>query len=285
MFGLGLLPSGSKDPFGLRRAAQGAVRIAFEGWLAIDLGRLVTAAVKQYGKRLTRGPAEVDKTLRPFLDDRIRYVLGLYGYAYDEIEAGLAAGAADLPDLRARVEAIHRVRGEPGFLSVVQAAKRIANIVKDTPPQPFDPGRLVEPAERELATTIDGLQKALSVQLKQFEESQARVQAAAEAIAGPQAPVQAAATLQKGGEAIAKFQADLHAAAAQAERYESVIRHIAEVAPALDRFFAAVLVMDRDEGLRDNRIGLLQKIQRMMNQTVRLSEVVVDGTDHRRGAS
>jgi len=160
MFGLGLLPTGSKDPFGLRRAAQGAVRIAFEGGLTINLGRLVMAAVEQYGKRLTRGIAELDKTLRPFLDDRIRYVLGLKGYAYDEIEAALAAGAANLPDLRARVDAIHRVRGEAAFLSVVLAAKRIANIVKDVPDQPLDAERLLElaePAERDLAGAFAGL--------------------------------------------------------------------------------------------------------------------------------
>src|SRR5205807_2652284 len=106
MFGLGLVPTGSRDPFGLRRAAQGAVRIAFEGGVTVDLGRLIEAAAALYGERLGRGGAAAADglaALRPFLDDRIRYVLGLYGYAYDEIEAGLAGGAANLPDLRARV--------------------------------------------------------------------------------------------------------------------------------------------------------------------------------------
>jgi glycyl-tRNA synthetase beta chain len=157
MFGLGLVPTGSKDPFGLRRAAQGAVRIAFEGGLAVNLGRLVAAAAALYGERLGDGVAEHLPALRPFLDDRIRYVLGLYGYAYDEIEAALAAGAASLPDLRARVHAIHRVRGEPSFLSVVLAAKRIANIVKDAPDRELDLERLVEPAERALAAAFAGL--------------------------------------------------------------------------------------------------------------------------------
>ncbi|HLX10880.1 MAG TPA: glycine--tRNA ligase subunit beta, partial [Thermoanaerobaculia bacterium] len=160
MFGLGLVPTGSKDPFGLRRAAQGAVRIAFEGGLAVDFERLTAAAAALYGDRLGRGAAEAWSRLRPFLDDRIRYVLGIYGYAYDEIEAALAAGAANLPDLRARVDAIHRVRGEAAFLSVVLAAKRIANIVKDLPDQPFEPERLgepAEPAERELAAAFAGL--------------------------------------------------------------------------------------------------------------------------------
>jgi glycyl-tRNA synthetase beta chain len=157
MFGLGLVPTGSKDPFGLRRAAQGAVRIAFEGRLQVDLGRAIAAALALYGKRLSRGAGELEATLRPFLDDRIRYVLGLYGYAYDEIEAALAAGAANLPDLRARVEAVHKVRGEAGFLQVVLAAKRIANIVKDAPAQPLDLDGLAEPAERDLGAAFAGL--------------------------------------------------------------------------------------------------------------------------------
>ncbi|HVT56787.1 MAG TPA: glycine--tRNA ligase subunit beta [Thermoanaerobaculia bacterium] len=157
IFGLGLVPTGSKDPFGLRRAAQGAVRIAFEGSLPLDLERVIAAAVPLYVDRLSCGAAEIAASLRPFFADRIRYVLGLKGYAYDEIEAAFAAGASNLPDLRARVDAVHRVRGEAGFLAVVLAAKRIANIVKDAAEQQLDPGRLVEPAERELAAALAGL--------------------------------------------------------------------------------------------------------------------------------
>lgn len=234
MLGLGLVPTGSKDPFGLRRAAQGAVRIAFEGGVSVDLGRLIAAAVERYGGKLTRGAAEVAATLRPFLDDRIRHVLGTYGYAYDEVEAALAAGGDDLPDLRARVEAVHRVRGEADFLAVVQAAKRIANIVKDTPPRPVDEEDLALAAERELWAAF-----------KQLE-------------AGPRVGVVAAPA----GDA--------------AEGYAEALRRVADLAPALDRFFTDVLVMDPDERVRAHRIGLLQVIQRAVNRTAHLSEVVVE---------
>ena len=233
MFGLGLVPTGSKDPFGLRRAAQGAVRIAFEGQLAVNLGRLVEAATALYGKRLSRGAADLEASLRPFLNDRIRYVLGLDGYAYDEIEAALGAGGRDLPDLLARVEAIHRLRGEADFLSVVQAAKRIANIVKDRPMEDFDPARSAEPAERALA------------------DAHAVLQAEQAATAG-----------------------------ATADEYEANLRRIAGLAPVLDRFFVEVLVMDPDDRVRANRIGLLQAVQRTVNRTARLNEVVVDRAEH-----
>jgi glycyl-tRNA synthetase beta chain len=161
MFGLGLIPTGSKDPFGLRRAAQGVVRIALEGGLPIDLETVAAKAAGLYGDRLTRSVEQILEDLRPFLADRIRYILGLAGYAYDEIEAALAAGISNLPDLRARVDALHKVREEAAFLSVVLAAKRIANIVKDAAAEPFDANALVEPAEKELAAAFEGLRTEL----------------------------------------------------------------------------------------------------------------------------
>lgn len=157
IFGLGLIPTGSKDPFGLRRAAQGVVRIALEGGLPIDLEAVAAKAASLYGDRLTRGPEQILEDLRPFLADRIRYILGLAGYAYDEIEAALAVGLSNLPDLRARVDALHKVREEAAFLSVVLAAKRIANIVKDAAEAPLDESLLEEPAERELSEAFTGL--------------------------------------------------------------------------------------------------------------------------------
>ncbi|HEX4961470.1 MAG TPA: glycine--tRNA ligase subunit beta [Thermoanaerobaculia bacterium] len=157
IFGLGLIPTGSKDPFGLRRAAQGVVRICLEGGLALDLESAAAEAAKLYGDRLTRKLEQILEDLRPFLNDRIRYLLGLAGYAYDEIEAALAVGGSHLPDLEARVKALHTVRESADFLSVVLAAKRIANIVKDAADRPFDAARLVEPAEKDLAAAFTEL--------------------------------------------------------------------------------------------------------------------------------
>jgi glycyl-tRNA synthetase beta chain len=157
MFGLGQIPKGSRDPFGLRRAAQGAVRICLEcgdGGVPLDLAELARAAAGGYGGTLERTSEEILADLSPFLDDRVRHLLGLCGYAYDEIEAGLAAqGVHGLPDLAARVDALHRVRDEPAFLSVVLAAKRIANILKEPPPDGYgepDPALFEADAEGEL---------------------------------------------------------------------------------------------------------------------------------------
>ncbi|HEX6201554.1 MAG TPA: glycine--tRNA ligase subunit beta [Thermoanaerobaculia bacterium] len=153
IFGIGLVPSGSRDPFGLRRAAQGVVRIALEGGLSVDLDLLAAKAARLYREAGASGfaqPEEVVERLRPFLDDRVRHLLGLSGYAYDEIEAALAVGGGDLPDLARRVAALHAARAEPDFLAVVLAAKRIANIIRDHEEYPLDADALVEEAERDL---------------------------------------------------------------------------------------------------------------------------------------
>ncbi len=150
IFGLGLIPTGSRDPFGLRRAAQGVVRIVLEGDLPLDLDLVAARAVLLYGDRLDSNGEEILTSLRPFLHDRVRHLLGREGYAYDSIEAALAVSSRHLPDLKARVEALQEVREEASFLSVVLAAKRIANIIKDAPDCTLDASLFREAGEREL---------------------------------------------------------------------------------------------------------------------------------------
>lgn len=155
LFGLGMVPTGSRDPFGLRRAAQGVVRIALDGELPFDLDLLVAKAARLYHDQLGgetdfADAEEIVETLRPFLQDRVRHVLGLQGYAYDEIAAASAVGVSNLPDLAARVDALHRVRDREDFLSVVRAAKRIANIITDHEEYPLEEDAFVEDAEKAL---------------------------------------------------------------------------------------------------------------------------------------
>jgi glycyl-tRNA synthetase beta chain len=114
-FRVGLVPSGSKDPFALRRAAQGIVKILVEGRLRLPV------------KTLLGG----DKQLEEFLLDRIRYYFrDLRGYAYDEISAVLAAGWDDLSDAEERLRALKQVRPTADFEPLAAGFKRISNILK-----------------------------------------------------------------------------------------------------------------------------------------------------------
>jgi glycyl-tRNA synthetase beta chain len=232
IFGLGQVPTGSKDPFGLRRAAQGVVRIALEAEMAVDLDLVAAKAFQFYGDRLAVRGKEVLAAWRPFLFDRVRHLLGLEGFAYDEIEAALAVGGVNLPDLKARVEALHEVRGEPGFLNVVLAAKRIANIVRDKAECGLHEQLFSEPAEAKLFRAYQGLKD------------------------------------------------EIERAEAEAD-YATCLRKVTGFAEVLDRFFVEVLVMDENRELRNNRIGLLQSIQRVLLRAAGLTEMVVDRAEHR----
>ena len=161
MFGSGFVPTGSKDPFGLRRAAQGAVRILLEAEIELDLEAILLHAIGLYGERLEASPEEVVAALQPFLLDRVRYVLSRKGFAHDEIEASLAVSGANLPDFERRVEALHEIRGEADFLDAVLAAKRIANILRGAEGHELDRKRLQEPAEIALAEAASRLESTL----------------------------------------------------------------------------------------------------------------------------
>ena len=114
-FRVGLIPSGSKDPFALRRAAQGIVKILVEGKLRLPIKTLLAG----------------DKQLEEFLMERIRYYFrDLRGYAYDEISAVLAAGWDDLADAEERLHALKEVRPTEDFEPLAAGFKRISNILK-----------------------------------------------------------------------------------------------------------------------------------------------------------
>jgi len=154
MFGLGLVPTGTKDPFGLRRAAQGVLRILLEAQLPLPLEPLVRQAASLYGERLKRNADQVLADLRPFLADRLRYLLGRQELTYDEIDAAVGNTGDEaertVSDVAARARALHEVRDEQAFLAVVLAAKRIANITKGQPDHALAAAALAEPAERAL---------------------------------------------------------------------------------------------------------------------------------------
>ncbi|MFQ5723201.1 MAG: glycine--tRNA ligase subunit beta [Terriglobia bacterium] len=155
-FTAGLPPTGSRDPFGLRRAGSGIVRIVVEGGLRLGLraaAREAVAIVKQAG--LTVAPAS-EAGVERFLEERARHLFREgKRFAYDEVNAAFAAGWDDLVDVAARLEAIQRLRPTPDFEPVAVAFKRIRNILeqaggpsRDT--QPIDNNLIEAGAEREL---------------------------------------------------------------------------------------------------------------------------------------
>lgn len=137
-FGIGLIPTGSKDPFALRRAAQGIIKILVEGELQIGL------------KLLAGG----DQKLSDFLLERVKhYCTEIKGFAYDEVIAVLAAGADDLQDALARLAAVQTVRGGSDFEPLAASFKRMKNILDQAAFEPtgkVDAALFEDPSEAAL---------------------------------------------------------------------------------------------------------------------------------------
>jgi glycyl-tRNA synthetase beta chain len=123
MFGLGMEPTGSKDPFALRRAANGIVKILAESTPALPL------TLSEVAGRATENEA-VEAKVRAFLVERLEFYLReARGQAYDVVKAVLAAGSDDVRDAVARAEAVSAVRGSADFEAVSAAFKRMKNIL------------------------------------------------------------------------------------------------------------------------------------------------------------
>jgi glycyl-tRNA synthetase beta chain len=218
-FGMGETPTGSRDPFGLRRAAQGVIRIVLDFWRPRgpeprpDLQALTRVAVEGYGDALDRKDTEVVADLGRFLLDRFQYVLEARGLPSEEVRAVLLAdegeghvrALADPFDAAERAAALHRVRAESreAFEALAAAFKRARNILSRQQGAPrVDPKLFESDAERDLHRAV----------------------ALAEAATGD---------------------------------HEARLRGLAELRRPVDQFFDDVLVMAEDPKIRANRLALL----------------------------
>ena len=132
MFGIRQIPSGSKDPFALRRAANAIVKILAESELPLSLENVLNAA---------QAKDAVRPQLGEFFRERLHFFLKDYrGFAYDVVNAVLAADANDVRDAIARAEALKAVRGSEDFAAISAAFKRIKNILRQAEEKKFEIG-------------------------------------------------------------------------------------------------------------------------------------------------
>ena len=216
-FAVGAIPTGSSDPFALRRAALGIIKIILERKLPLSLSAAVSAAAKALKEHAPNIEATdaVQTQVLDFLLERARYILReKHGFADDEISAAFAAGADDLVDAVERVTAVKDIRDTKNFPALAAAFKRIRNILEksaeksDKAQMEVRPGLLREAAELQLHTVA-----------------------------------------QRIGEEAGRRKRE--------KKYRAALEKISELRPAVDLFFDKVLVMVEDEDVRRNRLALL----------------------------
>jgi glycyl-tRNA synthetase beta chain len=242
MFSLGLVPSGSKDPFALRRQANAIVKVIAEKKLPLRLIDIMRDARAGYqgseAEKKFVDDAKFSESVRTFFRERLEFYLrDVRGYAYDVVKAVLAADAADVVDALARAEAVSKVRASEDFESVSIAFKRIKNILRQAAEKeifiPDHPNEFlmgsIGTAETDL--WLNGVVNTWA----QYE------------------------VWRKDG------------------LYAAALSHAASLRPMLDRFFNEVMVMAEDEHVRGNRLAILQKLYKSFSTIADFSEIVTEG--------
>jgi len=232
-FAVGAAPTGSSDPFALRRAALGIVKIILERKLSLSISATISAASKalrEHAPRINASEA-VEKQVLDFLLERAKFILRERGgYSYDEINAAFAAGSDDLVDAAERVEALKAIRNTRNFAPLAASFKRIRNILEksavagDKNQLTVTPALLRDPAEQQLNLVA-----------------------------------------HKIGDEVSRLK--------KAKKYRQALEKISELRPAVDFFFDKVLVMAEEADVRRNRLALLGSLLREFSTIADFSEL------------
>jgi len=253
IFAVGQKPSGTKDPFGLRRAALGALRILLEKRIDLDLNEVIASAVELVRADMLAAAATAgaprenvspDMTLTfrqpegtdpvagevyDYMMERLRavYLEGGAGMTTEMFDAVLAKRPSSPLDFDARLKALADFLSLPDAASLAAANKRIANILRkaaDEVPPRVDPSLLQHTAERKLAAEVEALREDVETRI--------------------------------------------------AERsYEAALRKLATLRPHVDAFFDQVMVMADNPAVRANRLALLAALERLFLETADLSRL------------
>lgn len=242
MFALGLVPSGSKDPFALRRQANGIVKVISEKRLPLSITNLFLDAYNYYAESPARGKFvpidQYEKSVGSFFKERLQFYLkDMKGFAYDVVVAVMAgrAGSDNVVDVLVRASDVTSVRASSDFQAIAVAFKRTKNILKQAKEAGYKvPDGLIElpkdaePGESELNAAVIKI-------LPAFKE---RV---------------------------------------LVRDYAGGLREMATLRSPLDRFFDEVMVMVEDESVRSRRLALLYTISYQFSTIADFSEIVAEG--------
>jgi glycyl-tRNA synthetase beta chain len=264
-FAAGYAPTGSSDPFALRRQANGIIQVILENNLSLDLKEVANRAIEVLDIQWSKPREEVQVKVLDFFAERLRYYFeSVRGFRYDTVRAVVAAGAEQPADAQARAEAMEALRGGEDFEALSAAAKRIRNILaksatqSDWSPGEVDENILAEAEERDLyseyKSTVSQESKRSWRGLTDDEVGRPIIRAKK----NPQATISSAR--------------ETHAQAA-ANNYRDQLERISTLRPAVDRFFDKVLVMAEDREVRQNRLRLLKKLDELFSGIAHFAEI------------
>jgi len=234
IFAIGQKPTGTKDPYGLRRAALGVLRILIETGIALDLRELIRTALDSVAADVARlgsnpAPENLADEIYGYMMERLRawYLEAGGGVTTEMFDAVLDTRPASPLDFDQRLRALAAFLKLPDAAGLTAANKRIANILRKADGQPsprVDPGLLTDPSERTLAAEVESLRQDVEPLVT-------------------------------------------------ARRYEDALARLATLRGPVDTFFDQVMVMTDDARVRANRLALLAALQRLFLHIANLSRL------------
>jgi glycyl-tRNA synthetase beta chain len=239
MFALGLVPSGSKDPFALRRQANAIVKVIDKYKLPLRLSDIMRDARAGYqgseAEKKFVDDVKFIESAKTFFRERLEFYLkDVRGYSYDVVKAVLGADAEDVVDALARAEAVKQVLHMPEFQAIGAACKRMRNILRQAEEKGITPATTFEllpdsaDQEKNLASYVD-------VNGRRIEELRRK------------------------------------------KDYGTALMLLSTAREPVDAFFDKVMVMVDDEKLRANRLALLRTLLREFSTVADFSEIVTEG--------
>jgi len=227
-FGVGLPPTGTADPYALRRQALGIINIILAKQYPLPLDFLIDESLKLLGDILKKPAAEIKKDVQEFFAGRYQNQFISQGYAYDTVEAVLASGLSDFVLAAEKIKALQAFRANPEFEPISIAFKRVDNILKDFKNTEVNPGLFTTAAERNLYAAAGEIKKQIMSGIEK-------------------------------------------------NNYNLALMEMARLRPPVDAFFDSVMVMDKDEKIRFNRLSLLSEISAVFHKIADFSKIVTAG--------
>lgn len=174
-FGIGQIPTGTADPFGLRRQALGLLHIITRQQFSLSLPHFVEQALDLYGKKLTEEKKTALGNIMEFIKGRFVNDLTAQGIPAETVEAVTSVTFEDVVDCRHRIDALVAIGRQESFALLAGSFKRVKNIIKDNADAAIDPALLAEESERNLHTALTGVREEIEplLQRRDYEEAMA----------------------------------------------------------------------------------------------------------------
>lgn len=223
-FGLGIMPKGASDPYGLRRMAIGIIRLITEMDINVDYTQIIRFAYENLKNKLTKSYDEILRSLTDFIENRFYYQMQNSGYRVDIIDSVISTHPVDLSNAKKIIEVMDKESQSELFNDLILGFKRVANITKGMENDNFDISLFKEESEKKLYNSYLNAKELISKIIEN-------------------------------------------------RLFNEIPIVLANLKPIIDDYFESVLVMDKDEQIKNNRLAFLVALRKIFSKLMDFTKI------------